>query len=85
MGQTEEHGVLERGARLVRGRRPQAGGLLDGERGVGQELAYLDTSNLQAKQQELLAGRDRSVAQLRELEAGPRIEAIAAARARRLR
>ncbi|NER37376.1 MAG: HlyD family efflux transporter periplasmic adaptor subunit [Oscillatoria sp. SIO1A7] len=51
--------------------------------GVGQELAYLDTSNLQARQQELLAGRDRSVAQLREMEAGPRVEAIAAARANR--
>ena len=44
-------------------------------------LAYLNTDTLHLKQQELLAKKAGLVAQLKELEAGPRPETIAAARA----
>lgn len=44
-------------------------------------LASLDTSNLKAEQQELLAQRAEAVAQLQEMLAGPRAETIEAARA----
>lgn len=48
---------------------------------ANQPLARLDTRSLQAQRQELVAQRDQSVAQLQELQAGPRAENIAAARA----
>ncbi|MBE9169283.1 efflux RND transporter periplasmic adaptor subunit [Pleurocapsales cyanobacterium LEGE 06147] len=44
-------------------------------------LAYLDTKNLKAQQQQLLAQRNQAVAKLEEMQAGPRSETIAAARA----
>ncbi|MDJ0897269.1 MAG: efflux RND transporter periplasmic adaptor subunit [Xenococcus sp. MO_188.B8] len=48
---------------------------------TGTPLAYLDTSNLKVQQQELLAQRAQAVAQLKEMQAGPRAETIAAAQA----
>lgn len=48
---------------------------------AGMPLARLDTSNLQTQRQQLEAERARALAQLAELEAGPRIEDIAAAEA----
>ncbi len=47
---------------------------------VGTPLAVLDTKNLKAKQQELLAERKQVKAQLQELLAGSRSETIAAAK-----
>ena len=46
---------------------------------VGTPLAVLDTKNLKAKQQELLAERKQAKAQLQELLAGSRSETIAGA------
>ncbi len=46
---------------------------------VGMPLAVLDTKNLKAKQQELLAERKQVKALLQELQAGSRSETIAAA------
>ncbi|NEO25716.1 MAG: efflux RND transporter periplasmic adaptor subunit [Kamptonema sp. SIO4C4] len=48
---------------------------------AGQPLARLDTQNLQTQRQQLLAEKSRAMAQLAELQAGPRQEDIAAARA----
>ncbi len=48
---------------------------------AGTSLAYLDTRNLKAQQQQLLAQRAQAVAKLKEMQAGPRAETIAAARA----
>ncbi|MEO1444763.1 MAG: efflux RND transporter periplasmic adaptor subunit, partial [Cyanobacteria bacterium J06635_11] len=48
---------------------------------VGMPLARLDISNLQTQRQQLEAERARALAQLAELEAGPRIEDIATAEA----
>ena len=48
---------------------------------AGTVLAYLDNANLQAQERELLAQRDRAIAKLQELQAGPRAEIIAAASA----
>ena len=48
---------------------------------VGMPLAQLDISNLQTQRQQLEAERARALAQLAELEAGPRIEDIATAEA----
>ncbi|WP_346293359.1 HlyD family secretion protein, partial [Sphaerothrix gracilis] len=48
---------------------------------AGTPLARLDTSNLQAQRQQLEAEKARALAQLAELEAGPRSEDIAAAAA----
>ncbi len=48
---------------------------------AGTPLVYLDTRNLLAQQRELLAQLAQEQAQLKELEAGPRSETIAAARA----
>jgi len=54
----------------------------EGERvTAGQVLAQLDTRSLQAQHQGLVAQRDRARAQLQELEAGPRLQDIAAAQA----
>ena len=51
-----------------------------GERVVsGQVLASLDTRNLQTTRQQLLAEKAQALAQLAEMEAGPRQETIAAA------
>jgi len=47
----------------------------------GQPLARLDVRNLQAQREQLLAQKARAAAELAELEAGPRSEDIAAARA----
>ncbi len=47
---------------------------------VGTPLAFLDTKNLKAKQQELLAERKQVNALLKELQAGSRTETIAAAK-----
>ena len=47
----------------------------------GTPLAYLNTDNLQANKQELLARKAQAVAQLKELQAGARPETIAAAKA----
>ncbi len=47
---------------------------------VGTPLAFLDTKNLKAKQQELLAERKQVNALLKELQAGSRNETIAAAK-----
>ena len=47
---------------------------------VGTPLAILDTKNLKAQQQELLAERKQVKAQLQELQAGSRRETIAAAK-----
>jgi multidrug efflux pump subunit AcrA (membrane-fusion protein) len=48
---------------------------------VGQPLAELDRRHLEARQAQLEAQRDEAAAQLAELEAGPRAQQIAAARA----
>ena len=48
----------------------------------GDPLARLDTRNLEAKKRQLQAQRDRALAQLEQLQTGPRQEDIAAARAR---
>ncbi|MEM0979468.1 MAG: efflux RND transporter periplasmic adaptor subunit [Cyanobacteria bacterium P01_H01_bin.58] len=48
---------------------------------AGAPLARLDTRNLQTQRQQLEAERARALAQLAELEAGPRTEDIAAAAA----
>jgi len=48
---------------------------------AGQPLARLDMQRLQAQQQALIAQRDQAVAQLQELQVGPRPEDIAAAQA----
>jgi len=48
---------------------------------AGQPLARLDTRTLEAQRQQLEAQRQTALAQLRELEAGPRREDIAAAAA----
>jgi RND family efflux transporter MFP subunit len=54
----------------------------EGDRVVaGQPLARLDTRTLEAQRQQLEAQRQTALAQLRELEAGPRREDIAAAEA----
>ncbi|MEQ8972000.1 MAG: efflux RND transporter periplasmic adaptor subunit [Coleofasciculus sp. C1-SOL-03] len=47
----------------------------------GTPLARLDTSRLEAERRQLLAQRSQAVAQLQELQAGPRTETIEAARA----
>ena len=47
----------------------------------GRPLAKLDTSNLKTQRLELLAQKAQAQAKLEELEAGPRKESIAAARA----
>ena len=47
----------------------------------GQSLAKLDTSNLKTQRLRLLAEKAQAKARLKELEAGPRKESIAAARA----
>ncbi len=67
---------FERGGKLVwlsidRGDRVSA----------GTPLAKLDTSNLEAKRQELIAQKSRAAAVLEELQTGPRTEDIAASRA----
>ena len=49
---------------------------------TGTSLAYLDTTNLKAQELELVAQRTQAVAQLKEMQAGPRAETIAAARAK---
>jgi len=49
---------------------------------AGRTLATLDTKILETQRQQLLAQRNRARAQLQELQAGPRTEDIAAARAR---
>ncbi|MBE9198861.1 MULTISPECIES: efflux RND transporter periplasmic adaptor subunit [unclassified Nodularia (in: cyanobacteria)] len=46
----------------------------------GAVIARLDTQNLQAQLAQLAAGRSRAVAELRELQNGPRKETIAVAR-----
>lgn len=48
---------------------------------ANQPLARLDIRSLQAQRQQLIAQRDRALAQLQELETGARPETIAAARA----
>ncbi|GAB4385877.1 MAG: efflux RND transporter periplasmic adaptor subunit [Elainellaceae cyanobacterium] len=48
---------------------------------AGQPLAQLDTRSLETERQQLGAERDRAMAQLQELQTGPRQESIAAARA----
>ncbi|MGD1906774.1 MAG: efflux RND transporter periplasmic adaptor subunit [Leptolyngbyaceae cyanobacterium] len=48
---------------------------------AGTPIARLDTRNLQTQRQQLAAERVRALAQLTELEAGPRTEDIAAATA----
>lgn len=48
---------------------------------AGDPLAQLDISNLQTQRQQLEADKARALAQLAELEAGPRTEDIAAAEA----
>ena len=48
---------------------------------TGEPLARLDTRSLQAQRQQLVAQRDQAIARLQELEAGPRSQDIAAARA----
>ena len=48
---------------------------------AGTPLAHLDTSKLMAQKQELLAQKQQALSQLREMQAGPRRETIAAARA----
>ncbi len=47
---------------------------------AGTPLAHLDTSKLMAQKQELLAQKQQALSQLREMQAGPRRETIAAAR-----
>jgi multidrug efflux pump subunit AcrA (membrane-fusion protein) len=46
----------------------------------GAVIARLDTQNLKAQLAQLTAGRSRAIAELRELQNGPRPETIAAAR-----
>lgn len=54
----------------------------EGDRVVaGQPLAQLDTRSIEAEMNQLMAQRDRALAQLQELQAGPRAEDIAAAQA----
>ena len=54
----------------------------DGDRvTVGTPIAQLDARNLTLQRQQLLAQRNQAQAQLQELQAGPRPEDIAAARA----
>ena len=48
----------------------------------GALVATLDTQNLQVQKRELLAQRSQAAAQLRELEAGPRSQTIAASKAK---
>ncbi len=48
---------------------------------AGMALATLDTRNLAAERRALLAQRAQAVAKLQELQAGPRAQSIAAARA----
>ncbi|MCM0591144.1 MAG: efflux RND transporter periplasmic adaptor subunit [Gloeotrichia echinulata DEX184] len=48
----------------------------------GSLIAILDTRNLQVQKRELLAQRAQAVAQLQELQAGPRSQAIAASKAK---
>lgn len=48
---------------------------------AGQPLARLDTRTLEAQRQRLVAQRQAALAQLRELQAGPRSETIATAAA----
>lgn len=48
----------------------------------GTVIATLDTRNLQAQKQELLAQRAQATAKLQELQAGSRLETIAAAEAK---
>lgn len=48
---------------------------------VGTPIAKLDTSNLEAQRLQLIAQKDQAIALLKELQAGPRTERIAAARA----
>jgi RND family efflux transporter MFP subunit len=48
---------------------------------AGQPLAQLDTRTLEAQRQQLVAQRQTALAQLRELQAGPRQEDIAVAAA----
>jgi multidrug efflux pump subunit AcrA (membrane-fusion protein) len=48
---------------------------------TGTPLGRLDTSSLEAERHQLLAQRSQAIAQLQELQAGPRTETIAAARA----
>ncbi|HEY9736690.1 MAG TPA: efflux RND transporter periplasmic adaptor subunit, partial [Trichocoleus sp.] len=48
---------------------------------AGQPLAQLDVRSLEAQRQQLVAQKDQALAQLRELETGPRQENIAAAQA----
>ncbi|MGP1384360.1 MAG: efflux RND transporter periplasmic adaptor subunit [Thainema sp.] len=48
---------------------------------AGQVLAELDMRSLDTERQQLVAQRDQMLAQLQELQAGPRTEEIAAARA----
>lgn len=48
---------------------------------AGTSLATLDTRNLEAQRRELLAQRVQAVALLKELQAGPRSQTVAAARA----
>lgn len=49
--------------------------------GSGEPIARLDTLNLASRREELVAQRKRAEAQLAEMEAGPRQEVIAAAKA----
>lgn len=49
---------------------------------AGTPLAVLDTDTLKVQRLQLLAQRNQAVAKLQELQAGPREEAIATARAR---
>ncbi|MBD2256770.1 efflux RND transporter periplasmic adaptor subunit [Pseudanabaena sp. FACHB-2040] len=48
---------------------------------AGQPLAQLDVRSLEAQRQQILAQKDQALAQLQELEIGPRQESIAAAQA----
>lgn len=48
---------------------------------AGAPLAYLETSNLDVRRRELRAQKAAAIARLQEMEAGPRSEVIAAARA----
>ncbi|MGK7878141.1 MAG: efflux RND transporter periplasmic adaptor subunit [Xenococcaceae cyanobacterium] len=67
---------FERGGKLIKLR------VDDGDRvTAGMPLAQLDTRNLAAQRQAIVAQRAQAVARLEELRAGPRVEQIAAARA----
>ncbi len=48
---------------------------------AGETLARLDNRSLQSQRQQLVAQRDQAMAQLQELQAGPRSQDIASARA----